>query len=65
MLQAVILDNGKGSRKLEIKIYRVVNNLFYFTFFGACLQNKINIIYSDNESSEKCCNDLERWLLER
>ena len=26
-----ILDNGKGSRKLEIKIDHVVKNLFYLT----------------------------------
>ena len=29
MLQAAILDNGKGSRKLVMKIYHVENNLFY------------------------------------
>ena len=42
MLLAVILDNGKGSRKLEIKIDHAVNNLFYFTTFWTCLQNKID-----------------------
>ena len=30
MLQAAILDNGKGSRKLVMKIYHAENNLFYF-----------------------------------
>ena len=42
VLLAVILDNGKGSRKLETEIDHVVNNLFYFTIFWTCLQNKIH-----------------------
>ena len=33
MLQAVMLDNKTGFRKLEIKIDHVVNNLLYFTTF--------------------------------
>ena len=32
MLLAVILDNGKGCGKLEIKICHVVNNLFFYQF---------------------------------
>ena len=41
MLLAVILDNETGSRKLQVKIDHVVNNLFYFIIFWTCLQNKI------------------------
>ena len=41
MLLAVILDNETGSRKLEVKIDHVVNNLFYFIIFWTCLQKKI------------------------
>ena len=37
-----VLDNGKGSRKLEIKIDHVVKNLFYFTISEYVFQIKID-----------------------
>ena len=37
-----VLDNGKGSRKLETKIDHVVKNLFYFTISEYVFQIKIN-----------------------
>ena len=37
MFETVTLDNGKDSKKREIKIDHAVNNLFYFTIFLICL----------------------------
>ena len=37
-----VLDNGKGSQKLEIKIDHVVKNLFYFTISQYVFQIKID-----------------------
>ena len=47
MLQAAILDNGKGSRKLVMKIYHAENNLFYFKNITFKITHVTQIILND------------------
>ena len=47
MLQAAILDNGKGFRKLVMKIYHAENNLFYFKNIIFKITHVTQIILND------------------